>query len=599
MSPTPSLLEKPQHTKLSDAVAGLPHSRRDTNERKNLVTSAFVENLSRYFFDERVTRQGAGWQQWDTSQDASYFGVWVHRDLRQILTFAEGDITVVECLDDERFKAEIESMERLYLDAYVQRRRTPMELLLARSLPDAGVSASTFQDARSEIYALKMPQWVANRYLSEIEQALAVGEDTREVVARAKAWMATSLPATAEADPVAGVLTDRRYHVVAVNERTGEKHVVSRPDEPLTHAEGVTFMSKMSSYAGRRIQLEEVVPSVASAAEADTCHVCSETGKKSCTACGTEIVPYGAHGLACPKCAEQEIDAIDQGQSFTHGGSHITTTLHDVFEPDEPRSSAAKAAAMEPIDRFMAAYEPALYEALRKHPDEFAYTAAEVPGFLPRWRQALLTEDFNHDGYAMRGACKRLGIKCTKQALIAFLRPKTQGPQGPYEMDEVDGVAAQEDAARAERSRMPKMQRLQAMLASPPSDLSGWSHRITELYDLRMRPVKKLFGSRGPTPAQQAEYDAEKKLWGALDRKARAEHKRFRDASNAGLPPPSVKPGRRPNASKAPLPPDPTTRRGVDGYRSEADVLADIFNASSAASSMRTAATGWSEHPPS
>ncbi len=114
MSPTPSLLEKPQHTKLSDAVAGLPHSRRDTNERKNLVTSAFVENLSRYFFDERVTRQGAGWQQWDTSQDASYFGVWVHRDLRQILTFAEGDITVVECLDDERFKAEIESMERLY-----------------------------------------------------------------------------------------------------------------------------------------------------------------------------------------------------------------------------------------------------------------------------------------------------------------------------------------------------------------------------------------------------------------------------------------------------------------------------------------------------
>lgn len=157
--------------------------------------------------------------------------------------------TLESILDDLRSRLPA-SLRGAYLDAYVQRRRTPMELLLARSLPDAGVSASTFQDARSEIYALKMPQWVANRYLSEIEQALAVGEDTREVVARAKAWMATSLPATAEADPVAGVLTDRRYHVVAVNERTGAKHVVSRPDEPLTHAEGVTFMSKMSNHTG-------------------------------------------------------------------------------------------------------------------------------------------------------------------------------------------------------------------------------------------------------------------------------------------------------------------------------------------------------------
>ncbi len=115
MSPTPSLLEsQPQHTKLADAVAKLPDSRRDTNERGNLVTSAFTDGLNRYFFDDRVHRRGAGWQQWDTSQDAPYFGVWVHRDLRQVLTFAEGDITVVECPDDAGFKAELESMERCY-----------------------------------------------------------------------------------------------------------------------------------------------------------------------------------------------------------------------------------------------------------------------------------------------------------------------------------------------------------------------------------------------------------------------------------------------------------------------------------------------------
>lgn len=118
MSPTPVLLEpQTQHTKLADAVAALPDSRRDTNERGNLVTSAFTDGLNRYFFDDRVKRGGAGWQQWDTSQDASYFGVWVHRDLRQVLTFAEGDITIVECPDDEHFKAEIESMERCYGEA--------------------------------------------------------------------------------------------------------------------------------------------------------------------------------------------------------------------------------------------------------------------------------------------------------------------------------------------------------------------------------------------------------------------------------------------------------------------------------------------------
>lgn len=118
MAPTSSLIEAdPSHTNLADAVASLPGSRRDTNERHNLVTSAFVEDLNRYVFDGRITRGGAGWQQWNTHQDASYFGVWVHRDLRQILTFAEGDITVVECPDDEHFRAEIESMERLYGDA--------------------------------------------------------------------------------------------------------------------------------------------------------------------------------------------------------------------------------------------------------------------------------------------------------------------------------------------------------------------------------------------------------------------------------------------------------------------------------------------------
>lgn len=74
------------------------------------------------------------------------------------------------------------------------------------------------------------------------------------------------------------------------------------------------------------------------------------------------------------------------------------------------------------IDRFMAAYEPALYEALEKHPDEFVYGALSVPEFLPRWRAALLGGGFHHVGRAMQGACERLGIKYTRKAIVQFLK---------------------------------------------------------------------------------------------------------------------------------------------------------------------------------
>lgn len=387
------------------------------------------------------------------------------------------------------------SLRGAYLDGYLQRRRTPMELLLSRSLPNVDVAASTFEDVRAEIRTLGLPLWVANRYLAEAEQALAIGHDTREVIAAAKAWLAT------------------------------------KPENP---------------------------------PEADvSCHVCSETGKKSCTACGTEIIPYGAHGDSCPRCAEQEIDAINMPITSEAATPNRAVTIADQFERlfglgerrptsellipgktedlsgfsrsvvywpktfkrphftlvlrasssstpkqllalgrkalawfakmrgrpasspggpetetiiavewmtssvvvtklagglgvirmpgEEPRLSlladahdwrAAFAAepgrnvapethdaSAAPIDRFMAAYEPALYDALKEHPEEYAFTAAEVPTFLPQWRHALLTQDFNHHGYAIRGACKKLGIKCTKKALLAFLRPGATLPE--------------------------------------------------------------------------------------------------------------------------------------------------------------------------
>lgn len=49
---------------------------------------------------------------------------------------------------------------------------------------------------------------------------------------------------------------ERRYHVVVINDRTGQK--VRMTATPVTHREGVTIMSKITRYRWRRIALEPV-----------------------------------------------------------------------------------------------------------------------------------------------------------------------------------------------------------------------------------------------------------------------------------------------------------------------------------------------------
>lgn len=68
----------------------------------------------RYLYDFDACTSEKGWQQFDTDQDASYFGVWVHREKRTTFTYAEGDRTLVVCEDDDHFREEIADMERCY-----------------------------------------------------------------------------------------------------------------------------------------------------------------------------------------------------------------------------------------------------------------------------------------------------------------------------------------------------------------------------------------------------------------------------------------------------------------------------------------------------
>ena len=84
-----------------------------TNARGNQVREIFVAG-DRYRFDFKYCTPDQGWEQWETEQDASYFGVWVNRETRQTLTFAEGDLQLVDCETPEAFKAEIADAERFY-----------------------------------------------------------------------------------------------------------------------------------------------------------------------------------------------------------------------------------------------------------------------------------------------------------------------------------------------------------------------------------------------------------------------------------------------------------------------------------------------------
>jgi len=69
---------------------------------KNSFTGPFTE---RYEYDEGLCSIDNGFAQVDTRQDASFFGIWASPIKRQIVCFAEGDLTVDTYDTDKEFTA--------------------------------------------------------------------------------------------------------------------------------------------------------------------------------------------------------------------------------------------------------------------------------------------------------------------------------------------------------------------------------------------------------------------------------------------------------------------------------------------------------------
>lgn len=69
---------------------------------------------ARYGYDLMLIKRG--YRQYDTHQDAWYFGVWVHLTDWIVFTYAEGDRTLVQCLNRDAMRAELADMAQCYGD---------------------------------------------------------------------------------------------------------------------------------------------------------------------------------------------------------------------------------------------------------------------------------------------------------------------------------------------------------------------------------------------------------------------------------------------------------------------------------------------------
>lgn len=91
------------------------HGTRDAelNERGNTITRHHRDD-ERYVVDFAPDFTAEGWEQFDTDQDAHYFGVWINHRQRLTLTYAEGDWTLVECPAADTYRAELDDCCRFY-----------------------------------------------------------------------------------------------------------------------------------------------------------------------------------------------------------------------------------------------------------------------------------------------------------------------------------------------------------------------------------------------------------------------------------------------------------------------------------------------------
>ncbi|MDR6997434.1 hypothetical protein J2Y65_004150 [Aeromonas salmonicida] len=92
----------------------------------------------RYYYDRTLLAQS--WQQYDTEEDAWYFGIWINTEKLETFTYAEGDTCHVIAPNVEAFRAELARLYQYHSQA-------PAFISID---PEAGVVTRHFE-AKSEV----------------------------------------------------------------------------------------------------------------------------------------------------------------------------------------------------------------------------------------------------------------------------------------------------------------------------------------------------------------------------------------------------------------------------------------------------------------
>jgi len=87
-----------------------------SHQAEHAALRVLFYDTDRYVMDFSGLLQ-RGWQQYDTDQDAAYFGVWVNKETREVVTYAEGDWSLGTSPTDEEFTAQLASMAEYYGEA--------------------------------------------------------------------------------------------------------------------------------------------------------------------------------------------------------------------------------------------------------------------------------------------------------------------------------------------------------------------------------------------------------------------------------------------------------------------------------------------------
>ncbi len=83
------------------------------NKQGNWLEEQTFFMRERSHYDQKFFNE-PGWHSFWTTQDASYFGVWYNPKKKVVVTFCEGDESIVSCPTKEAFSKEMIAVNEFY-----------------------------------------------------------------------------------------------------------------------------------------------------------------------------------------------------------------------------------------------------------------------------------------------------------------------------------------------------------------------------------------------------------------------------------------------------------------------------------------------------